>query len=83
MYDFAFLAPCPASGLFVHGTRDQVVPEADVQKLVDRLRPNGVSGSVTGKSKAPIIFSTITCKEVIEIVAEYVKNRMESPYGGS
>ncbi len=37
LYDFAFLAPCPASGLFIHGTRDQVVPEADVQKLVDRL----------------------------------------------
>jgi alpha/beta superfamily hydrolase len=37
MYDFAFLAPCPASGLIVHGTKDSVVPEADVQKLVDRL----------------------------------------------
>jgi hypothetical protein len=37
MYDFAFLAPCPASGLMVHGTKDQVVPEADAQKLVDRL----------------------------------------------
>ncbi len=23
MYDFAFLAPCPASGLIVHGTKDQ------------------------------------------------------------
>jgi alpha/beta superfamily hydrolase len=28
MYDFAFLAPCPASGLIVHGTKDNVVPEA-------------------------------------------------------
>src|SRR5208282_15856 len=37
MYDFAFLAPCPTSGLIVHGTKDQVVPEPDVQKLVDRL----------------------------------------------
>src|SRR5471030_900435 len=37
MYDFAFLAPCPASGLIVHGTKDSVVPEPDVQKLVDRL----------------------------------------------
>jgi alpha/beta superfamily hydrolase len=37
MYDFAFLAPCPASGLIVHGTKDLVVPEPDVQKLVDRL----------------------------------------------
>ena len=36
-YDFAFLAPCPASGLIISGTKDQVVPEPDVQKLVDRL----------------------------------------------
>ena len=25
MYDFSFLAPCPASGLFLHGTADTVV----------------------------------------------------------
>ena len=37
MYDFTFLAPCPSSGLIVHGKADQVVPETDIQKLVDRL----------------------------------------------
>src|SRR5712671_886604 len=37
LYDFTFLAPCPSSGLIVHGKADQVVPEADIQKLVDRL----------------------------------------------
>jgi uncharacterized protein len=37
MYDFAFLAPCPSSGLIVHGKADQVVPEADIQKLADKL----------------------------------------------
>jgi alpha/beta superfamily hydrolase len=37
MYDFAFLAPCPSSGLIVHGRTDQVVPEADIQKLADKL----------------------------------------------
>lgn len=37
MYDFTFLAPCPSSGLIVNGTADQVVSEADTQKLVDRL----------------------------------------------
>ncbi|TNE58818.1 MAG: alpha/beta fold hydrolase [Alphaproteobacteria bacterium] len=37
MYDFSFLAPCPSSGLILHGKTDQVVPTADVQKLVDRL----------------------------------------------
>ena len=37
MYDFAFLAPCPASGMIVHGDRDTVVPDEAVQKLVDKL----------------------------------------------
>lgn len=37
MYDFSFLAPCPSSGLLVHGTADRVVPEADVDKLNERL----------------------------------------------
>lgn len=37
MYDFSFLAPCPSSGLLVHGTSDRVVPEVDVDKLNERL----------------------------------------------
>lgn len=37
MYDFSFLAPCPSSGLILHGTADQIVPEADVNKLSERL----------------------------------------------
>jgi alpha/beta superfamily hydrolase len=36
-YDFAFLAPCPSSGLIVGAERDEVVPLADIQKLVARL----------------------------------------------
>ena len=38
MYDFSFLAPCPASGLFLHGSADTVVPFADVEKVVNKLR---------------------------------------------
>ena len=37
-YDFAFLAPCPSSGLIIHGDADQVAPEKDVQGLVEKLR---------------------------------------------
>ena len=36
-YDFAFLAPCPSSGLIVGAEKDEVVPQADIQKLVARL----------------------------------------------
>jgi alpha/beta superfamily hydrolase len=38
MYDFTFLAPCPTSGLIIQGTKDAVVPEPHVEKLVQRLR---------------------------------------------
>ena len=35
--DFSFLAPCPASGLFVHGDKDEVVPPSAVTKLANKL----------------------------------------------
>jgi len=38
MYDFTFLAPCPASGLMVTGSEDDIVPPESVVKLVDKLR---------------------------------------------
>ena len=38
MYDFSFLAPCPSSGIIIHGTQDEVVTPNSVQKLVDKLR---------------------------------------------
>ena len=38
LYDFSFLAPCPSSGLIVHGDKDAVVPPKDVGTLVDKLK---------------------------------------------
>ena len=38
MYDFSFLAPCPASGILIQGAADTVVQPSSVQKLVDKLR---------------------------------------------
>jgi alpha/beta superfamily hydrolase len=36
-YDFGFLAPCPCSGMILHGEDDELVPLNSVQKLVDKL----------------------------------------------
>ncbi|HSK39002.1 MAG TPA: prolyl oligopeptidase family serine peptidase, partial [Arenibaculum sp.] len=36
-FDFSFLAPCPASGMIVHGNKDEHVPETAVAKLVTKL----------------------------------------------
>ena len=38
LYDFSFLAPCPSSGLIIHGDKDRVAPPQSVQKLVDKLK---------------------------------------------
>ena len=37
-YDFSFLAPCPASGLILHGQNDTVVPPVEVERVVSKLR---------------------------------------------
>jgi alpha/beta superfamily hydrolase len=37
LFDFSFLAPCPSSGLIIHGDKDEVVPQAAVTKLVTKL----------------------------------------------
>ena len=38
LYDFSFLAPCPSSGLIIHGDKDAVVPPKDVSGLVEKLK---------------------------------------------
>jgi len=76
MYDFGFLAPCPASGLILHGTRDQVVPEADVQKLVDRLSAQrGIKVTYQKVEGANHFFDKHEA-EVLELVQSYTSKAM-------
>ena len=37
LYDFSFLAPCPSSGLIIHGDNDRVAPKPDIENLVEKL----------------------------------------------
>src|SRR3981081_2475897 len=37
-FDFSFLAPCPSSGLFVHGDQDRVAPLKEVTGLIEKLK---------------------------------------------
>jgi len=37
-YDFSFLAPCPSSGLIIHGEKDRVAPAEDTANLVEKLK---------------------------------------------
>ncbi|HEX2727592.1 MAG TPA: alpha/beta hydrolase, partial [Beijerinckiaceae bacterium] len=37
-FDFTFLAPCPSSGLFVHGSEDRVAPVKDVVSVIEKVK---------------------------------------------
>ena len=37
-YDFSFLAPCPASGLILHGSADTITQPIEVERVVSKLR---------------------------------------------
>jgi uncharacterized protein len=38
LYDFSFLAPCPASGLMVNGDKDRVVPSHSVAEMSAKVK---------------------------------------------
>ncbi len=38
IYDFTFLAPCPSSGLVIHGSEDRICPAAETQDMVEKTR---------------------------------------------
>ncbi|MGL4495455.1 MAG: alpha/beta hydrolase [Beijerinckiaceae bacterium] len=37
-FDFTFLAPCPSSGLFVHGSEDRVAPAKEVISVIEKVK---------------------------------------------
>ena len=37
-FDFSFLAPCPSSGLFIHGDQDRVAPIKEVMGHIEKLK---------------------------------------------
>lgn len=38
IHDFSFLAPCPSSGIIIHGDMDDIIPRSSVDKLVQKLQ---------------------------------------------
>lgn len=77
LYDFTFLAPCPSSGLIVHGDKDMVVPAPAVQGLVDRLKSQ--RGIVIDHETIPGAnhFFENCSEELIGIAGTYLDRRMK------
>jgi alpha/beta superfamily hydrolase len=76
MYDFSFLAPCPSSGLIIHGDADRIVPMEDVEKLAAKLKAQrGITITHTTVPGANHFFEK-GMPEMIDIVKGYVQARL-------
>ena len=77
MYDFSFLAPCPASGLIINGTNDRVAPPADTAALVGKLHEqHGITITHEAVEGADHFFKEPYMDGMIEKVTTYVKRRL-------
>jgi alpha/beta superfamily hydrolase len=77
MYDFSFLAPCPASGLIINGSLDRVAPPADTKSLVNKLHEqHGITITHQEVDGADHFFKEPHMDTMIGSVSTYVKRRL-------
>ena len=82
LYDFSFLAPCPSSGLIIHGEKDRVAPPHAVQKLVDKLKAQkGITIEQQTVPGANHFFEDKT-EDLIDRCGEYLDRRREDIANG-
>jgi len=72
-YDFGFLAPCPCSGMILHGEDDELVPIGSVQKLVDKLNTQkGVTIDYRTIPQAGHVFTPAQVETISEMAEDHV-----------
>jgi alpha/beta superfamily hydrolase len=77
MYDFTFLAPCPASGLVINGSADRVAPPSDTADLVNKLHEQkGITITHTVLNGAGHFFENDHMDTMIGTVDDYVRRRL-------
>lgn len=82
LYDFSFLAPCPSSGLIIHGDADKVAPPDAVQRLVDKLQAQkGITIEQQTVEGANHFFSG-QVDELIERCSQYLDRRRDDIANG-
>jgi alpha/beta superfamily hydrolase len=81
MYDFSFLAPCPSSGLIVHGEGDEIVPPESVQKLVNKLSHQRDIKIDYNLLKGANHFFTDRMEELEQVISDYLDANLERTLG--
>ena len=82
IYDFSFLAPCPSSGLIIHGSEDRVAPHEHVQGLVDKLKAQKGILITQNTMEGANHFFTEHQEELIDECAVYLDKRLGIIPGG-
>jgi uncharacterized protein len=78
-YDFSFLAPCPSSGLIVHGGNDAIVPPESVMKLVQKLsQQRGIKIDLEIIPEADHFFST-SLDQLDAVIDGYLDQALVAP----
>jgi alpha/beta superfamily hydrolase len=79
LYDFSFLAPCPASGLMINGSDDRVVPSDSVKALADKLKTQkGITITHEVIPGANHFFEG-KIDELVAAVSNYIDTRLAPP----
>ena len=77
MYDFTFLAPCPASGLIINGTEDRVAPPRDTETLAAKLQEQqGITVTHERIAGAGHFFEGPHMEPMLTNVKDYVTRRL-------
>jgi hypothetical protein len=77
LYDFSFLAPCPASGLIINGSSDRVAPPDDVLSLAEKLHEQkGITITQEVVEGADHFFQGPHMDTLLGTVDSYVKRRL-------
>jgi hypothetical protein len=79
LYDFSFLAPCPSSGLIIHGDKDAVVPAKDVTGLCEKLKTQ--KGIIIDQKVVPGAnhFFDGKVEPLMQAISAYLDKRLKTP----
>jgi len=79
-YDFAFLAPCPASGLVTYGSEDPIVPADDVDLVIEKIRVQKGKIISTHRIEGADHFYTEHMDETMDVIDNYLDEHLEPQY---
>lgn len=79
-YDFAFLAPCPASGLVTYGSEDPIVPADDVDRVIERIRVQKGKIISTHRIEGADHFYSEHLDETMDVIDAYLDEHLDAAY---